>query len=223
MDTTFRIKRWLATGFLILIVFSAVARDTAAAGARDGATTGRYSVSAAVSRQDALIEEAVHARLGAVPYTYQLQIQRVESAYARVQVRPDDRSGPGSEWVFLQKRRGQEWMALGRPARVFTQSFYDKHGIPAAIRLQNRLERNLLAEAAAYVRSRGGERVSGLELDRIERGVARVQVVRSGASEGLAYLFVRYDGRRWTTIVLGSSFDEAFYRRQGIPESLWLQ
>jgi hypothetical protein len=152
---------------------------------------------------------------------FTVQIERILGDYARVRLRPVDPLLAEPALVFLQ-RQASGWTIVAGPGAAFMPEDLEQAGVPASIRLGNRLEETLERTARGYALSNAGYMEVAWALDRIEDGYAHGQIVPLAGAGDRAYLYAREEQGDWLVLAIAPVVEPGFYAEYGIPRTLWL-
>lgn len=163
---------------------------------------------------DSEIIEAVYRH---IPPSQQVQIQRVEGRFARARVVPLNAQSGDAQIVFLHFDHGH-WTVI-RAGSDFPEGFYTQYKVPGIMQLGSGFEQALVSAVDEHVRTTSAVSNFDLQLERIEGGVARLQVLPLNVATDSAYVYARLvDRDRWSVIGgLGTGFSEEFYLTNDIP------
>lgn len=151
---------------------------------------------------------------------FSAQIQRVEGAFVRALLFPNDPNATDPAWVWL-RQDVDRWTVFGGPGTEFDETFYQQNGVPQLIRLDNPLETALYDTLNAWVPANSAIGEFSVPNLRIEAGVARLTLVPSAGQTDPATAYARLiDINSWQVLGLGTSFEPEWYEQNDIPEVL---
>ncbi|HEY1012708.1 MAG TPA: hypothetical protein VGE07_08400 [Herpetosiphonaceae bacterium] len=184
-----------------------------------------YLAAVALDAEDAAIIEQVRDKDETDGFTFDVDLQFVDGAYARVRLLPHNTPEMAVDpaWVFLRKTGGA-WAKIAGPGTYFDEGAYDQLGIPATLRVGSALEVSLNKTVFAHLKEHNPAVEATLRLRRVAGGFALVQVDPVNIATDPALVYTRLvDVDRWEILGgPGTAFARSFYESNHIPRLLWI-